>query len=85
VSICFIHGARLDDPARLLSGAGKQTRFLRVTGAADLDRPAVSALLAAAVAEAAPAMQNGPPGPLIIRSVSVKQRPRRTQAEEDST
>lgn len=77
VSLCFVRGATLPDPTGLLSGAGKQTRFLRVADAADLDRPAVEALLAVAVAGAAGAMRDGPPGPLVVRSVSAKQRPRR--------
>ena len=29
VGLCFIHGATLPDPARILSGLGKQTRFVR--------------------------------------------------------
>lgn len=77
VSLCFLHGARLDDPHGLLSGRGKQTRFLRVAAAADLDQPAVEALIAAAVAAVPGAMREGPPGTLAIRSVSATQRPRR--------
>ena len=76
VSLCFVQGATLADPARLLSGAGKQTRFLRVAAASELDRPEVSALLAAATADAP--MRDGPPGRLVIRSVSAKQRARRS-------
>ena len=30
VGLCFIHGARLPDPDKLLLGSGKQTRFIRV-------------------------------------------------------
>ncbi|HEY0780034.1 MAG TPA: hypothetical protein VGD56_18865 [Gemmatirosa sp.] len=76
MSLCFIHGAALPDPAGLLSGAGQQTRFLRVGAAADLERPEVEVLLAAAVAGVAGALRDGPPGPLAIRSVSATQRPR---------
>src|SRR5437764_999831 len=43
VSLCFLHGAKLSDPDGLLSGAGKQTRFLRLESAADLAQPAVEA------------------------------------------
>ena len=81
VSICFIHGARLADPAGLLLGGGKQTRFLRVASAADLDHPDVEALLAAAAKTTEPPLRDGPRGTLIIRSVSAKQRPRRKPAE----
>src|SRR5437868_10809570 len=37
VGLCFIQGARLKDPHKILNGSGKQTRFLR------LDSPAVLA------------------------------------------
>lgn len=77
VSLCFIRGAALADPTKLLSGEGKQTRFLRLRGASDLDHPDVEMLLASALADVSDAMRNGPPGPLVIRSVSAKQRPRR--------
>src|ERR1051325_11607463 len=29
VSLCFLHGAKLADPQRVLLGSGKQTRFMR--------------------------------------------------------
>jgi hypothetical protein len=81
VSLCFIHGASLADPSGLLLGSGKQTRFLRVASAEDLDRSEVETLLAAAVATAKVALRDGPPGMLIIRSVSGKQRARRKSLE----
>ncbi|HXW06701.1 MAG TPA: hypothetical protein VD833_15805 [Vicinamibacterales bacterium] len=77
VGLCFIHGATLPDPAKILLGSGRQTRFIRLDSAAVLDRPQVRALLDAAAAKArTPFRQNGR-GRLIIRSVSAKQRPRR--------
>ncbi|AHG92791.1 hypothetical protein J421_5256 (plasmid) [Gemmatirosa kalamazoonensis] len=82
VSVCLIHGAALADPAGLLHGAGKQTRFLRVSSAADLERPEVAALLTAAATSAPVPLRDGPPGTLVIRSVSAKQRPRRRAARE---
>ena len=81
VSICFIQGARLADPAGLLLGGGKQTRFLRVASGADLDRPDVEALLAAATNTTDVSLRDGPPGTLIIRSVSAQQRARRKPAD----
>src|SRR5919109_3101126 len=30
VGLCFIHGARLPDPHRVLLGSGNQTRFIRI-------------------------------------------------------
>jgi hypothetical protein len=77
VGLCFIRGATLPDPKKILSGSGKQTRFLRIGSAAVLARPDVEALLAAAIAQARAPMQPGARGRLIIRSISKKQRPRR--------
>ena len=77
VGLCFINGARLPDPEKVLSGSGKQTRFIRLPSAAVLDRPEVAALLAAAVADSKTAFPSRGRGKLVIRSVSAKQRPRR--------
>ena len=77
IGLCFIHGASLPDPKKLLVGAGKQTRFLRLESAAVLDRPEVKSLFSHAVAESKAPMPTKGRGKLIIRSVSAKQRPRR--------
>ncbi len=77
VGLCFIHGAKLSDPKRILLGAGKQTRFIRLESADVLATPAVDALLAAAIAQARVPLRPTGRGALIIRSVSAKQRPRR--------
>ena len=81
VSVCFLHGAALAAPSGLLSGAGKQTRFLRVASARDLDRAEGESLLAAAAESTEVPLRDGPPGTLVIRSVSGKQRARRKPAE----
>jgi hypothetical protein len=80
VGLCFIRGARLSDPQKILLGSGKQTRFIRLPSAAVLDRPEVEALLAAAVADAKTPFASGGRGKLVIRSVSTKQRARRKTA-----
>ena len=77
IGLCFIHGASLPDPKKLLMGAGKQTRFLRLESAAVLDRPEVKSLFSHAVADSKAPMPAKGHGKLIIRSVSAKQRPRR--------
>jgi hypothetical protein len=77
VSLCFIHGASLPDPRKILLGGGNQTRFLRLGSAKDLDRPEVEALVRAAVARAKTPLPPTGRGRLIIKSVSAKQRPRR--------
>jgi hypothetical protein len=77
VGLCFIHGARLPDPKKLLLGAGKQTRFIRIEAASQLAHPEVEALIAAAIDQAKTPLPATGRGRLIIRSVAAKQRPRR--------
>jgi hypothetical protein len=78
VGLCFIHGARLPDPKRILLGSGKQTRFIRLESADVLARPEVEALIAEAIARAKTPLPATGRRKLIIRSVSAKQRPRRS-------
>ena len=85
LAICFIHGAALADPKRLLSGSGRQTRFLRVASAERLSDPDVEALIAKAVARAKAAFATHGRGALVIRSVSAKQRPRRRPVRPAAT
>jgi hypothetical protein len=77
VGLCFIRGASLPDPNRILLGEGNQTRFIRLESASRLNRPEVKALLVAAVARSKVPLPASGSGNLIIRSVSKKQRPRR--------
>ena len=77
VGLCFIHGASLPDPQKILLGAGNQTRFMRLESADVLARPEVEALIGAAIAEAKSPLPATGRGRLMIRSVSAKQRPRR--------
>src|SRR5450631_4076281 len=39
VGLCFIRGASLPDPHKILLGSGNQTRFLRIPSVEVLDRP----------------------------------------------
>jgi hypothetical protein len=82
VGLCFIRGASLQDPNRILLGEGEQTRFIRLESAKRLNRPEVKALLAAAVAHSKVPLPVSGRGKLIIRSVSKKQRPRRKRNAE---
>ena len=77
VSLCFIQGAALEDPAGVLQGDGKQTRFIRLESAGTLKRPEVEALVAAAIDHAGIPFRKEAGGTLVIRSVSAKQRPRK--------
>jgi len=78
VGLCFIHGATLPDPAGILSGSGKQTRFVRLPSAEMLEQPELQALLNVAAEQANVCLPRRGRGKLIIRSVSAKQRPRRS-------
>ena len=77
VGLCFIQGAALPDPQKLLLGSGKQTRFIRVESASVLAHPAVESLVAAAIDRANTPLPLTGRGKLIIRSIAAKQRPRR--------
>jgi hypothetical protein len=44
-SVFFYRGRELDDPAGLLQGSGRNTRFVTLRAAADARRPAVKKLL----------------------------------------
>jgi hypothetical protein len=80
VGLCFIQGASLPDPRKLLLGSGSQTRFIRLESAATLARPDVESLIAAAIAQARVPLPASGRGKVIVRSISAKQRPRRKPA-----
>jgi hypothetical protein len=77
VGLCFIRGAALPDPKKVLLGSGNQTRFIRVPSVQVLARPEVEALLAAAVARSRVGFRTTGRVTLVIRSISAKRRPRR--------
>src|SRR5437016_4343276 len=52
VGLCFIYGATLPDPDRILLGSGNQTRFVRLPDPAVLAAPTVQRLIAAAIERA---------------------------------
>jgi hypothetical protein len=76
VGLCFLRGAGLPDPRKILLGSGNQTRFIRLESASVLERPEVRALVAAAVSRSRVPFAATGRRTLIIRSVSAKQRPR---------
>ena len=80
VGLCFIRGASLADPKKILLGSGNQTRFVRLESADAFARPEVEALISAAIAQGKTQLRATGRGKLIIRSVSAKQRPRRRSA-----
>ncbi len=78
VVLYFTWGTKLPDPDGILLGAGNQGRFMRVESPATLERPEVRALLKAAIAEARAPLPKTGKGTLVIKSISKKQRPRRS-------
>jgi hypothetical protein len=76
VTLCFLQGAKLSDPKKLLKGEGKIVRSMRLESPADIDKPEVRALIGQAVKLSKP-LGAAKEAQLIIKSVSPKQRPRR--------
>lgn len=76
ITLCFLQGAKMEDPYGLLKGGGTTVRHARLTGAAMLDEPAVSHLIDIALASARVPMVEGRNGRMYVKSVSAKQRPR---------
>ena len=80
VTLFFLDGADLDDPQGLLEGDGKQVRGIRLKTPADLDAPAVAALIAQAIAPYHEALAAAAPLTTVIKAEVEKQRPRRPAA-----
>jgi hypothetical protein len=84
VTLFFLDGASLNDPAGLLEGDGKQVRGIRLKTPADLDDPAVTALIAQAIATHRDALAAAPPLATVVKAEADKQRPRRPAAPTKS-
>jgi len=76
VRLFFLRGVDLEDPDHLLEGNGAQVRSIKLKPASRIEEPEVCALIDAAVANTWPLPETGD-GPLIIKSISPSQRPRR--------
>ena len=77
VGLAFIRGASLPDPKKVLLGAGKQNRFIRLPTIELLRSPDVLTLIRVAVAQAKTPLAATGGGYTVIKSISAKQRPRR--------
>jgi hypothetical protein len=77
VTLFFLNGAWLPDPAKILKGSGNQVRSIRMEGPETLVRPEVEALLKEAIAYGKNPLPESGKGKTIVKSVSEKQRPRR--------
>ena len=78
ITLCFLqNGPLLQAPDGLLRGTGKKVRNVKLESASDLDKPAVRSLIKQTLALARVPIDAAGRGGLVIRSVSLKQRPRR--------
>ncbi len=79
-TLFFLHGAALQDPAKLLEGTGKQVRGLRLTSRGVIDTPQVQELVAQAARPMASRLKAAPPLSTVIKVAAVKCRSRRPAA-----
>ena len=81
VTLCFLNGANLRDPKKLLNGSGNIVRNIHLSSPRHLEDRDVRDLIEQAIAAARPGFA-GKPGKqhTVIRSISAKQRPRRSKA-----
>jgi hypothetical protein len=77
VTLFFARGVELPDRHRLLEGGGKGVRHVKLRPVSRIETPEVGELIDAALAIATPPLPAACEAPLIIKSISAKQRPRR--------
>jgi hypothetical protein len=77
VSVFFLQGATLPDPAKVLKGKGNVVRHIVIKDPVDLDRPEIAALMALALESAHTPLDVTAGRRMVIKSISAKQRPRR--------
>jgi hypothetical protein len=77
VTLCFLFGAKLADPKKLLAGNGNRVRHIKLAEASDLDRSDIRALITRAVGAAPVSFDSVQRRHLVIKSISPKRRPRR--------
>ena len=78
VTLCFLKGAKLRDPKKLLSGTGNIVRSIHLSSPRHLEDGDIRDLINQSIEAARPAF-TGRPGKqqTVVKSISVKQRPRR--------
>jgi hypothetical protein len=77
VNLYFFQGDTLPDPEHLLQGTGSMVRHIKLTSAADLDTPAVRALMAEMLKRADPPLDPKGKRRIVIKSIA-KWKPRRS-------
>ena len=78
VSLFLLKGAGLPDPHKRLRGSGNVVRHVVLTEIAVLDDPQIRELMQQALVRSGASLQIGKRGPIVIKSISARQRPRRT-------
>jgi hypothetical protein len=79
VNLYFMYGRSLPDPNKLLCGNGTQGAFVRLENVETLADPKVVDLIERAVKRQRPTFASSGKGRTIVKSISAKQRPRRTK------
>jgi hypothetical protein len=77
VTLFFFHGAKLDDPGKVLQGSGSRIRSIRLDPPSVLKSRAVRTLLQQAIARYGAEFKAAPRLSTLIKSVAAKQLPRR--------
>src|SRR5436190_1852847 len=77
VSLFFMRGTTLPDPQKVLKGGGSTVRHVVLEKASDLDKPALAALIDAAVERAEPPFDPKRRGQVIVKMSLNDTRPRR--------
>ena len=80
VTLFFARGVELPDPHQILEGEGKGVRHVKLRPISRLESGEVGELIDAALAIASPPLPSTGDAPLIIKSISPKQRPRRPKS-----
>jgi len=70
INLYFFEGDSLPDPEGLLKGSGTMVRSIRLTDAAELDRPAVKALISLAAECAEPPLDRRAKRKIVLRQSS---------------
>ena len=77
VTLCFLKGAAMNDPKKLLQGRGNLVPHIRLSSPAMLEHPDVRSLIGQAIAAARPPFPAEGQLRTMIKSISAKQRARR--------
>jgi hypothetical protein len=78
VTLFFLDGVKLKDPGKLLKGNGKIVRHIVLNEASVLDNPGVTRLMKQALKQSKLVFDPTSGRRMIIKSISAKQRPRRS-------